>query len=454
MSDDKKTRINLEWVRKLIYRNKLISSIASKPWYLARKDKRLVNARIRSLNLSPYIDTSSNPVLNVIIIVIDELRNVSMSCNGYFRETTPFLNSIKTRFKAISASSWTYPSVASLLTGLYPHNHGAMIGGTIRNIFTDTVAPLRSNAFSLPEIIHFIGYKTHFYTANEFAYLALRTRVMAHRYRPVTAAETLLRNLRKCIRRGAQRQFAYVHLADLHTPYAVPDRYSKFFGYDRNSQQKQLVVSQTMYDNALRYVDTEIARLFDYLSDSRLLDHTVVVITADHGEAFGEHSALEFSHFYYPKGFKGFGHGHNVFQEVIEVPLIFAGAVPADVTTNNLVSLVDIVPSVLDLLGVKHRFRFDGRSVFANTGLTELRPLLSEACAYGYERKALIIGSQKLIYSKEDNIAWVFDLEKDPLERNPITDPEVTSPLVNNLQMILQEDERLRIREARKRIKM
>jgi membrane-anchored protein YejM (alkaline phosphatase superfamily) len=456
MSSENKTRMDLERVIRLIRRNKLAYHIAGKPysWYQRRRDKHLFDTRMRSL-VDPFIDHSSQPALNVIIITVDALRNSNLSCNGYFRQTTPFLDSIKTRARAISASPWTYPSVASLLTGLYPHNHGAVHKGTAKNVLSDdpnSYVPLTNQVVSLPEIFNFMGYSTHFFTAIILAYLPLKSGINAYQYSAVTPAETLFRGLRKYIRKGKERQFAYVHLADLHIPYAVPYGYNKYFGYDGNSQEEVTIPSQTMYDNALRYVDAEIARLFDYLSDSRLLDRTVVVITGDHGESFREHRDLDSTYFYYPQGFHDMGHGHNVFREIIEVPLMFAGAVRAE-GENNLVSLVDVVPSVLDLIGVRHTLRFDGQSVFANIDSIEPRPLLCEACAFGYEKKALIVGSQKLIYSKEDRIEWVFDLENDPLEQNPITDPKITSPMVNRLQMILREDERLRIREAKRRIK-
>lgn len=456
MSSHNGARIQPGWIRKLISRSNVASLLATRLpslyYYYTRKDKQLFPSRIRSVDLSSFIDPSNHPNLNVIIITVDSLRNANLSCTGYFRQTTPFLDSMNVRFKALSASPWTYPSVASLLTGLYPHNHGALLHGLVKNIGTDldSYAPLRSHVVSLPEILHVLGYRIHFHTAIEMAYLPLRSRVIAHQYNPIEPAETLSRSLKRCIQRGNERQFVYLHLADLHSPLKIwhgtilkiPNDYKEFFGRDENWQ--------TMYDNALRYIDAAIERLFDYLSDSRLLDRTVVVITGDHGEELGEHAELESAHFYDPRGSYGSGHGHNVFREIIEVPLIFAGAVPAKVT-DSLVSTVDVVPTVLDLIQVGHRFHFDGRSVFAKADPKEIRPLLCEACGYGYEKKALVVGHHKLIYSKEDGIEWVFNLNKDPLERCPITDPQVTSPLLDMLQLILREDERLRIREAMRR---
>jgi len=92
--------------------------------------------------------------------------------------------------------------------------------------------------------------------------------------------------------------------------------------------------------------------------------------------------------------------------------------------------------------------RFDGRNVFEAMGK---RPLLSEAPGSGYEKKALIIGKHKLICSKDDGVEWVFNLEKDPQEQNPIVDKEVTSVFVEKLHQILREDEKGKIKGIARR---
>jgi hypothetical protein len=96
------------------------------------------------------------------------------------------------------------------------------------------------------------------------------------------------------------------------------------------------------------------------------------------------------------------------------------------------------------LLGVNHKLSFDGLNLFQSK---EKRALLSEAAGYGYEKKALVMERFKLIYSKHDDIAWVFDLKKDPEEQNPITDEELVNVFVNKLNKIIAKREKLKIRE-------
>jgi arylsulfatase A-like enzyme len=431
--------------------------------------KREFSSRISAINPDDYLDTSCKPNLNVIIIIIDALRNSSLSCRGYDRETTPFLDSSKSRFTAISASSWTYPSVASILTGLYPHNHNAIIAGDIKHFDKlENFQKVNHDILTLPEMLYLLGYRIYFGTAIDTAFYPLRTRVIPKRYDSSTPADDLLSDLTKWISKTkGERLFAYVHLGDLHVPLNPPDDFRHFFGnvkelfainfwnFNRPEAQKSTDEEfqeyrrnrQLLYDNTLRYVDNAIERFYNGLRDIGLADSTILIVAADHGEELWEHAAIEAGSFYDPRGCYGIGHGHSVFNEAIEVPLCISGPVP-DMISSYLVSTVDIVPTIIDLLEVSYKMRFDGRSVFE---AGEDRLLLNEASGYGYEKKALIIGRHKLIYSKDDGIEWVFDLEKDPQEQHPIVDREMTSKFVEKLLHMLKEDEKRKIRDITRR---
>jgi len=143
-------------------------------------------------------------------------------------------------------------------------------------------------------------------------------------------------------------------------------------------------------------------------------------------------------------GYYGVGHRHNVFNEVIEVPILLDGAVKNRGNyTENRVSPADITPTILDLLGVPHTLTFNGQNLFEVKN--EKRPLLSEATGYGYKKKALILGRYKLLYAPDDGIRWLFDLKKDPFEQHQIKDEEVTSIFVEKFNKVFRKDEQKRI---------
>jgi arylsulfatase A-like enzyme len=426
--------------------------------------------RDRDIDIDNYLDVSFKPSFNVIIIVVDALRNSQLSCEGYFRETTPIMDNNGLKFTAVSASSWTFPSVASILTGLYPHNHGAQLHGKMKNMFDfKTLRLIRDNVLTLPEILFFLEYDIYFAASMPFACWPLLGKVSPRLYFEKCRAEEMISDLVSWIRiERRDKFFAYIHLGDLHTPLNPPKEFRNFFGRVENLPnistfdfvtspkrksnarkfQKYRRNRELLYDNTLRYVDSEIGRFYQAIKDQELHESTIIIVTSDHGEEFWEHAELEDRFFFRQDKTSGTSHGHSVFNELIRVPLIFIGPISGKPTTD-LVSSVDIVPTITNLIGIRHYMTFDGKNIFSTGGT---RTLLTEASGMGYEKKALTVDNYKLIYSKEDGIEWVFDLEKDPQELNTIIDPKITTPLVNKLQMILREDERLRIREAKKRI--
>ena len=428
------------------------------------KNRREFYSRIKRINPDEYLNTTNKPDLNVIILTVDCLRNSQLSYNGYFRETTPFLDSIRgSKFTAIAPAPWTYPSVASILTGLYPHSHGGILSGKVKEFYLKNFMKIKKDLLTLPEMLFLLGYRTYFGTAIDVAFYPLRGRVIPSKQKATyyNRAGELLKDLNKWILKNNKPFFAYTQLGDLHEPLNPPNSFRNFFGevknipnidlwdFKRREEQKGKKFQEykenrlLLYDNTLRYVDHSIEQFYSFLEDSGLIDSTVLIITADHGEEFWEHAELEAKNFYNLRGV-GWGHGHSVFNDLVEVPLILSGPKIPNKRYGELVSTIDIMPTILDLLGVNHKMSFDAINLFENKGK---RALLSEAVSRGYEKKALVIGGFKLIYSKHDDIAWVFNLTKDPEEQNPITDEELVSVFVDKLNRILAKREKLKIRE-------
>lgn len=431
-------------------------------------NKKEFYSRISEIHIDDYIDLNIKPDLNIVIIAIDCLRYSELSSNGYHLKTTPFLDSFQINLKAISTSPHTYSSVPSILTGLYPHNHGAIISGKIKNFtLMRNFKKIKKDVISLPEILHFFGYETYFASAIIAAYYPFRDRVLYPKVFPNIKANNIFKQFKKWVLKKKSSFFAYLHLCDLHEPINPPIKYRNYFGkveriknmesWDfrefarQNGKEFEKYKKNRilLYDNTLRYLDNSIKQLYLFFQRQNLLNSTIFVITADHGEEFWEYHNLEANNFYDPRGFHGVGHGHNVFNKIIEVPLLFSGpGIPKKV--DSKVSHTDIMPTILDLLKIRYKIKFDGKNIFKEDNNKRL--LLSEATGFGFEKKALIYGRYKLIYSKNDNISWIFDLKKDPNESNPINDKEINSMFLNKLMNVYTISEKNKIYKSLEKI--
>jgi len=417
-------------------------------------DKKRFRTRINQLApyINKFLNLSHKPDVNVVLITIDCLRWDHVY--DYFRETMPFLYSLNGyRTSLISTSPWTYPAIASLLTGFYPHNHGAILEGKLRKFDPSKLKPLKRNIITLSELLTFFGYSTYFDSGIDLAFLSIRGRFNEQRLTSLANAGELLNNLQKWILNQDTPFFAHVHLKDPHEPLNPPKEFYDYFGrvsrfpkigywgnFQKPENQKGKEFEEfkknkiLLYDNTLRYVDYVLEQFYIFLEDNGLTDNTILIITADHGEEFWDHADIEAKHFYDVRGYAGVGHGHNVFNELIRVPLIITGpGVPKKEETDKSVSGVDIVPTLLDLLGIHYNIHFDGMNIFT---APKKRLILSESTIHGYEKKALVYGTLKFIYSKDDGVAWVFNLKKDPKEQNPIVDDELSTIFIKNLKKL------------------
>lgn len=191
-----------------------------------------------------------------------------------------------------------------------------------------------------------------------------------------------------------------------------------------------------LYDNSLRYVDNSLEEFYSTIESFLKPEDTVFIITADHGEEFWEHADIEAKYFYDPRGYAGIGHGHNVFNEIIEVPIAIYGPMPRP-DMSRPTSLVDIAPSILELLGFRPRppYFLGGAPLWSKEPPD--RPLLSEAAGYGYEKKALVISSRKLILSQGDGVRWIFRLDIDSDERIPLEASKEINDVLGILKRVI-----------------
>ncbi len=292
--------------------------------------------------------------LNVIFVLIDTLRADHLSSYGYPRPTSPFMDSMAKngiRFSTVEAqSSWTKTSMASLWTALWPHQTGVLrwdqsIPETARmpaEILKDAgfrTAGIYRNGWVSPKFGFAQGFDVY---VKPFASV---TPAKFERHNPSSsplqgsdadATEGAFEFLRSY---GQERFFLYLHLMDVHQ-YAY-DVTTTTFGTS----------SLDAYDSAIAWVDTNLSVLATKLQELDLLDETILVVASDHGESFGEHGVE--------------GHGQNLYQEVTAVPLLISlpFALEEGVVVEDLVSNADIMPTILDLVGLPPMEGVTGRSL-------------------------------------------------------------------------------------------
>lgn len=376
---------------------------------------------------------------NVVLVVIDTLRADRLGSYGDRRGLTPFLDGLAARgavFRnAYAATSWTNPSVASLFTSRYPSQHQV----------TGLFARLSRDELSLVAKLDPLGYLGGAFSANvgvaEQVGRALGFR-SCHSYhtdklklraaRIIDASLAWVDHIR---RRAARRPlFLYFQFMEPHFPYDPPPEYRGRFdppgrrGDDALAINKKLLLEtkaiteddlaflRSLYDGEVALMDAELRRLFGELDKRGVLEHAVVVITADHGEEFKEHG--------------GIVHGDSLYNEVLRVPLIvLAPGQPAGRAVEQNVSLVDVAPTLLDLLNLSPEPRFEGRSLLPlMKGNAPPVDVVAElpTTAFGAAPRhtlALVRGSIKLLVrpgsSGPSGDTETYDLARDPAESTP-----------------------------------
>ncbi len=392
---------------------------------------------------------------NVLLVVVDTLRADRVGCYGNEEGLTPNIDRLAdsgVRFaNASSHAPWTLPSFGSLLTSRHPIVHGA--GGRLGAFQRlapnlPTVAETFRNAgYRTGEIINVMFVSKVFGVTRGFEHVDLydSTNVAM---RP--AAQTADAAFNWIMSGGDRPYFALVHFFDPHLVYDPPADIRKrvlaaahepdivpTFGTREDMvmlRRGQIRLSEErirqlapLYNGEVAYVDRELGRLLDRLREKGALKNTVIVVTADHGEEFYDHG--------------GFEHGHSLYQELLHVPLIFAGKnVPSGVEVKSLVGLIDVAPTLCELTGVATPPEFDGISL-AGTMMgkqIEPRPVLSHGNMWGPPLNAMNTGRYKLI--RFGARAELYDLETDPAEQHNIAENQrkLTKSLSADMDLLLR----------------
>jgi arylsulfatase A-like enzyme/Flp pilus assembly protein TadD len=350
--------------------------------------------------------------LNLVLVTLDTTRADRLGCYGYGRAETPRLDRLAAdgmlAEHAIAVAPLTLPSHVSILTGLYPPRHGVRDNADFRLPEAETTLAehLKRQGYATAAVVGslvltaVLGLNQGFDTYDEpGAPRWAATDGALALYRPIVerpASEVTDSAIAALDRIGGGPFFLWVHYYDPHHPYSPPPPYAARF-------------AERPYDGEIAYTDAQVGRLLDDLSRRGVLDRTLVVVTADHGESLGEHGEQT--------------HGLFLYDAAIRVPLILRlpGAIPAARRFGGLVSGVDLVPTVLDLMALPPLPGSQGRSfaAAARGGSVPARePAYSEAIyaerIYGWAPTyALREVGKKFIEAPEPEI---YDLLEDPGE--------------------------------------
>jgi arylsulfatase A-like enzyme len=434
---------------------------------------------------------------NIILITVDALRADHLGIYGYDARISPNIDALARGGlvfdQAIAQSSWTLPSVASFLTSIYPTELGVRCSTDASECF----ALIDERRTSLAEALHEEGYHTGAFLTNSWLVTrngftqgfddvatvrrtapsdlkALHERpliaLLQRHFDGVGAAfdrcyewffdlrleekgagstDLALRFMRR--NRGG-RFFLWVYYMEPHSPYNPSQPLDPLSSEIPAKRQKELrnitywelrqsggsitplehKALLSLYDGAIRDADRMIGEILNELDILGLKDRTVVVLVADHGEEFKEHG--------------GYTHGHSFYHELIRVPLIVSGpvvAVPGTVVEMP-VRLIDLLPTLAQIAQAPVPEEARGRSfvpLLQGQALEEM-PAFCETLYVDANRSvAVFFGGHKLVYDLAGSATELYDLQRDPGERDNLIDrlPQKQGELVLLLETWLAQ---------------
>lgn len=370
---------------------------------------------------------------NLIYVMIDTARrDVFRSFNQHTTVYAPAMERFAaraTRFdRAYSNTNWTLPSVATIWSGLYPATHGAM-GKTA---YLSEEVPL------LPEHLQRHGFTTAAFIANGYTSDKFGFKRGWDRYRNYiredkpSEAEQVYADAAAWLREQAgspRRLFLYLQPIDPHVPYAVPasdlERYHpepytgrlgpSVSGHETaDFNQGKLELGQddhrfikALYRGEISYHDRHFGRFLERLEELGLMEDSLVVVSNDHGEELMDHGK--------------YGHGHTLHEELIRCPLLmrFPPIFPPAREVRSIVELVDVLPTVLEVLGVEPLKGVDGLSVIGT--LSGQQPLVPGSAVSEHldQARSIRVGRLKLIRFRSGR-EELYDLREDPTEHRDL----------------------------------
>ncbi len=394
-----------------------------------RIDDRPIGAAPLSFELVAEPDPSPPHPYNIVLVTIDSLRPDRLGCYGYGRPTSPNLDAFareSLRFeRAFSTSSFTPPAHASLLTSRYVGDHGLL-----------TWNALADEQLTLAEVLEARGYRTGASVAIPMLSEQGLGQGFAWRREGFRDGREVVDDALEFLRSGDEVPFLlWLHLYDVHRPYARVPGWEALFGSHGRPEVgaaerfynlrpadvarlgldgSDLRYVEDRYDAGIAYEDAQLGPLLAELRTPARRADTLVIITADHGESLRDHASRLFTH------------DPFLYSAVTRVPLLirYPGGRGAGKVSGQVVSLIDVAPTVLALLGLDAPGSFEGRSLLGlEAGRALDRDGVFHECWGWEELKALRTRDRLVLRDLADDSTVFFDLRSDPGERHPLRQP-------------------------------
>lgn len=414
---------------------------------------------------------------NVLLVSIDSLRADHLGAYGYGHDTSPAIDALARDGvlfeQAISPAPWTIPSHMTLLTGLSPEVHGVV----------SRRHRLSPDAITLAEVLRDAGYDTAAFVSGPTvmrrygfdqgfgSYDESMVQEQSGRPGSVVTSPGLVERVGGYLEgwsAGGRKQpfFVFLHMWDVHYDYVPPAEYVSLFdpdyagdldatGFEGNPRlvtgmpSRDLQHLIALYDGEIRFTDDHLARIVARLREMGVLDDTVLIVTADHGDEFFEHGQK--------------GHAKTLYDEVLRVPLVirYPHGIAAGQRVAGQVRLMDVAPTVLGLAGVPQPAGFAGAKLAPEHRAVDLtayvtgtsRPPLPALVAIGSNRwlgaqqhsvrttRAKLIRNERAPPNASET--ELYDIEKDPGERRNLrgsaAEPALLSALAPKLDASLAD---------------
>jgi len=393
------------------------------------------------------------PVKHVILVTIDTLRTDVLSLYSDQGEPTPNIEKLARDgvfFRnAIASAPWTLPSIVSLFSGVSPLVHLATRPDSVVPDSLKTLAEYMQQAGFRTAAVGknpFLNRKSLVQGFDEYHFFPkpwIKDSSETHLPKKLLPKELRSDDTSKLTRLAEawiasnrdQTFFFWLHYHDPHIPYAPPKKYLPLvdpeprigvkFSRSNETRSGQFVPSlserawiKELYLSEVRYVDEAVGKILKVLRNVGIYDEALIILTSDHGEEFWEHG--------------GYEHGHQVYNELLRVPLIiklpkFMQKKGIDREIHKWIPVEGILPTVLDISNIEYqREHLSAQSFFSllKTGVSSsgFEPIVSTGHLYFQNRISLIFGNFKYIKNRVTHKEELYDLLQDPGEKDSLAE--------------------------------